>query len=237
MSAPRGRFVLDFAMSAEGAIERGWSYLGIADHSQWASYAGGLTPERIREQHEEIDGWNSARGKKLWLFKGIEADILPDGRVDYDEYGDEVLGSFDYVVASVHSGFAQDEAEQTARVKKALANPHVTFLGHPTGRLLLTRDSYRLDVAAVVQEAGRLGVGIEINGNPRRLELDWRWWGLARSLGVRAAINPDAHSPGGLDDVSFGLGVARKGGLGGEDVVNAWDRRRVQQYFARRRRS
>ncbi len=222
---------------AEAAIRRGWRYLGVADHSQAASYAGGLTPAAVRAQQAEIDDWNAHRGEELWIFKGIEADILSDGRVDYEEEGDEVLGSFDYVVASVHSGFGQDEAAQTARVLRALANPHVTFLGHPTGRLLLSREGIRLDVEAVIREAARLGVGIEINANPRRLELDWRWWGLARSLGVRAAINPDAHSPAGLGDVVYGLGVARKGGLRAGDVVNAWEIERVREYFARRKRA
>ncbi len=221
---------------ADAAIARGWVYLGIADHSQAASYAGGLTPEAIRAQHAEIDAWNSRHGTELQLFKGIEADILPDGRVDYEEYGDTVLGSFDYVVASVHSGFAQDVAEQTARVARALANPHVTFLGHPTGRLLLAREGLRLDLEAVIREAARQGVGIEINANPRRLELDWRWWPLARTLGVHAAINPDAHSSAGLGDVVYGLGVARKGGLGVADVVNAWERSEVRRYFERRKR-
>lgn len=221
---------------ADAAIARGWAYLGIADHSQAASYAGGLTPEAIRAQQAEIDAWNSRHGAELWVFKGIEADILPDGRIDYEDQGDEVLGSFDYVVASVHSGFGQGEAEQTARVARALANPHVTFLGHPTGRLLLSREGIRLDLEAVIREAARRGVGIEINANPRRLELDWRWWPRARALGVRAAINPDAHSPAGLGDVVFGVGVARKGGLTVADVVNAWELEEVQRYFERRKR-
>ncbi len=221
---------------ADAAIARGWAYLGIADHSQAASYAGGLTPAAVRAQHAEIDAWNARHGAELWVFKGIEADILPDGQVDYHEHGDEVLGSFDYVVASVHSGFGQGVEEQTARVARALADPHVTFLGHPTGRLLLSREGIRLDVRAVIQEAARLGVGIEINANPRRLELDWRWWPLARSLGVRAAINPDAHSPAGLGDVVYGVGVARKGGLSAADVVNAWELADVRRYFGRRKR-
>ena len=156
--------------------------------------------------------------------------------MDYEEYGDDVLGSFDYVVASVHSGFGQSESEQTERVQRALGNPHVTFLGHPTGRLLLSREGIRLDVRAVIEEAARQGAGIEINANPRRLELDWRWWPLARSLGVRTAINPDAHAPGGLGDVMYGVGVARKGGLTAADVVNAWGADEVGEYFARRKR-
>ncbi|HET9984739.1 MAG TPA: DNA polymerase/3'-5' exonuclease PolX [Longimicrobiales bacterium] len=220
---------------AGAARERGWRYLGIADHSQAAAYAGGLTPERIRAQHREIDQWNAERGGDLWLFKGIEADILPDGRLDYEDLGDAVLGSFDYVVGSVHSSFGQPEAEMTARVRRALGNPHLTFLGHPTGRLLLSRDSFRIDVPAILAAAAERGVAIEINANPRRLELDWRHWPAARRLGIRTAINPDAHTTAGLGDVEFGIGVARKGWLTAADVVNAWDVDEVKAFFGSRR--
>ncbi len=231
-SASDGKATLEEMAGA--ALDRGWAYLGIADHSQAASYAGGLTPAQVREQHAAIDAWNRKHGEELWLFKGIEADILSDGRVDYAGEDDDLLASFDYVVASIHSGFGQGEAEQTTRVRRALADPHVTFLGHPTGRLLLSRDGIRLDLAAVIEEAARQRVDIEINANPRRLELDWRWWRLAASLGVRTAINPDAHSPAGLGDVAYGVGVARKGGLGVAEVVNAWGLEEVRRYFGRR---
>ncbi|MFW6078268.1 MAG: PHP domain-containing protein, partial [Gemmatimonadota bacterium] len=220
---------------AEAAAERGWRYLGLADHSQAAAYAGGLSPEGIERQHEEIDAWNAERGDELWLFKGIEADILPDGRLDYDDLGDAVLGRFDYVVGSIHSSFGLSEAEQTKRVLRAMENPHLTFLGHPTGRILLSREGYAIDLDAVIEAAAERGVGIEINANPRRLDLDWRRWRRARALGVRTAINPDAHSVDGLDHVRWGVGVARKGWLGPDDVVNAWDLDAVRRHLAEAR--
>ncbi len=219
------------AAMAEGALARGWRYLGIADHSQAAGYAGGLSPERLREQQREIDAWNAERGDEIWLFKGVEADILMDGTVDYAEHGGDVLGSFDYVVASIHSGFRQDAATMTARVLRALDNPFVTFLGHPTGRLLLTREPYALDVHATIEKAAAMGKGIEINADPHRLDLDWRWWRAAKQAGVVAAIDPDAHSVAGLDNVHYGVGMARKGGLSTEEVVNSWELERVREHF------
>ncbi len=215
---------------AEAAIALGWRYLGIADHSRAAAYAGGLTPADVRRQQAEIDAWNAEHGERLWLFKGIEADILADGTLDFS--GDDgVLATFDYVVGSVHSSFGLSEADQTARVLRALENPHLTFLGHATGRLLLSRDGYALDIEAVLSKAAEEGVGIEINANPRRLELDWRHWRRARELGIRTAINPDAHSPAELENVEYGVGVARKGWLTPGDVVNAWTLEDVTSYF------
>ncbi|HEX6940933.1 MAG TPA: DNA polymerase/3'-5' exonuclease PolX [Longimicrobiales bacterium] len=220
---------------AEAARARGWRYLGIADHSRSAAYAGGLSADDIRRQHDEIDAWNAEHGASLWLFKGIEADILPDGRLDYEDGDEDVLARFDYVVGSVHSSFGLSEAEQTKRVVRALTNPHLTFLGHPTGRLLLARRGYAIDLDAVIDAAAAHGVGIEINANPWRLDLDWRYWRAAREKGVRTAINPDAHGTDGLDDVRYGVAVARKGWLGVEDVVNAWDLEAVKAYFRARR--
>ena len=202
------------AGDAEAALARGWRYLGIADHSRAAAYAGGLSPDDVRRQHEEIDAWNAERGHELWIFKGIEADILPDGRLDYADGDEEVLASMDYVVGSVHSSFGLSQAEQTERVLRALENPYLTFLGHPTGRLLLSRRGYAIDLDAVIDAAAERGVAIEINANPYRLDMDWRYWREARAKGVRTAINPDAHSIDGLDDVRYGVGVARKGWLG-----------------------
>ncbi|MGH7476179.1 MAG: DNA polymerase/3'-5' exonuclease PolX [Longimicrobiales bacterium] len=213
------------------AIERGWRYLGIADHSQYAGYASGLTAERVSEQHAAIDGWNERHGQRVWVFKGTEADILPDGSVDYAGEGSGVLERFDYVIASVHSSFRMSEAQMTDRVLRALQNPYVTFLGHPTGRLLLRREGFGLDVERVIEAAAAGGKGIEINSNPHRLELDWRYWRRARELGVRAAINPDAHSIRELDNVHYGVGVARKGWLQAADVVNAWELEEVREYF------
>ncbi len=218
---------------AEAARGRGWRYLGIADHSQAAAYAGGLSPDEVRRQHDEIDAWNAERGRELWLFKGIEADILTDGRLDYEDEGD-LLASFDYVVGSVHSSFGLSQADQTKRVLSALENPHLTFLGHPTGRLLLSRRGYAIDIDAVIEAAAVRGVGIEINANPWRLDMDWRYWRTAREKGVRTAINPDAHGTEGLDHVRYGIAVARKGWLTPDDVVNAWDLEAVKRHLRKR---
>ena len=220
---------------ARAALERGWRYLGIADHSQAAAYAGGLRLEDIVRQHEEIDAWNAEHGDRLWLFKGIEADILADGRLDYAALEGDVLGRFDFVVGSVHSAFGLSQAEMTERIVRATEDPRLTFLGHLTGRLLLERDGYPLDVEAVIEAAAERGVGIEINSHPARLDLDWRWWREASARGICAALNPDAHDTAGLDDVRYGVTVARKGWLGVQNVVNAWDVAEVKAYFGKRK--
>jgi DNA polymerase (family 10) len=220
------------AEMAEAAAARGWSYLGIADHSQNAGYAGGLTAADIRRQHAEIDAWNARHGRRIRLFKGVEADILADGSLDYaDEPG--VLESFDYVIGSVHSRFRMSRAEMTARVLRAVDDPRLTILGHPTGRLLLTREAYALDVAAVLERAAQRGVGVEINSDPHRLDLDWRHWPAAKARGVRAAINPDAHSAESLDYVRYGVVMARKGGLEAADVINTRTTGDVQRMLRR----
>lgn len=195
--------------------------------------------ERVREQHAEIDAWNRraaehARpdGGRFRIFKGIESDILPDGRLDYP---DDVLAGFDYVVGSVHSSFAMSEAEMTKRVLRAVRHPHLTMLGHPTGRLLLTRAGYPLDVERVIDAAAEHGVIIEINANPHRLDLDWRHLRYAAERGVLIAINPDAHSVDGLDDVIYGVNMARKGGLRAEQVLNTWTLDEVEAYLAGRK--
>jgi DNA polymerase (family X) len=222
------------AEMAQAALDRGWRYLGIADHSKNAGYAGGLTSDQIKRQHEEIDAWNDAHGKKLWLFKGIEADILTDGRVDYeDEPG--VLESFDYVVGSVHSSFNLPIDAMTARMIRAMQNPALTFLGHATGRLLLSRAGYRIDVEAVMATAAEQGVAIEINSDPHRLDLDWRHWRRGKQLGVRTAINPDAHSMRALGVVEYGVCMARKGWLEKSDVVNTWTLAAVKKFLRQRK--
>ncbi len=194
----------------------GYQYIGISDHSRSAFYANGLQEDRIREQHAAIDALRK-RVTGIAIFKGIEADILADGSMDYP---DEVLARFDFVIASVHSRFNLSEEEQTARVLRALSNPHVTMLGHPTGRLLLSREGYRIDMKRVIEAAGQHGKVIEINANPHRLDLDWRLCAYAKAQGVKVSINPDAHATDGLRDVPFGVNVARKGGLSPADVVN-----------------
>lgn len=220
----------------EGALALGWRYLGIADHSRNASYAGGLEPQQIRRQQREIQHWNVEHGDEMWLFSGIEADILQDGQLDYAAQGDdEVLDSFDHVVASVHSHFRMDGAAITRRVTRALADPRLTILGHATGRLLLGREGYPLDVPAVLEAAAHAGAAVEINADPHRLDLGWEHWPRGRELGVRCAINPDAHSVAGLNNVRFGVVMARRGGLTTADVVNSWPLDDVVAFLASRK--
>jgi DNA polymerase (family X) len=223
---------VSIAAMADAAHERGWSYIGITDHSQAAFYAGGLSRERVLEQHEEIDALNAARSD-VRILKGIEADILADGALDYD---DALLDRFDFVIGSVHSRFSMDRAAMTARVLRALDDPHLTILGHPTGRLLLSREPFAFDLDAVLEKAGALGVAIELNADPKRLDLDWRHIPQARRYGAMIEIGPDAHSPKGLDYMPIGVGIARKGGLGAGDVLNARSADDVL-HFARRRRA
>jgi DNA polymerase (family X) len=166
----------------------------------------------------------------LRIFKGTEVDILADGSLDYS---DPVLSSFDYVVAAIHSKFNMTEAEATKRVMKALKNKHVTFLGHPTGRLLLSRDGYPVNMVEVINAASDYGKGIEINSHPFRLDLDWRLVKHAKAKKVPIYINPDAHNTDGLLDVFYGVGIARKGWLEVNDVVNAWSRRKVEAFLSK----
>ncbi|HUQ45006.1 MAG TPA: PHP domain-containing protein [Gemmatimonadaceae bacterium] len=221
------------AAMADAARARGWEYIGITDHSQAAFYAGGLSGDQVLMQHDEIDALNAAAGDGFRILKGIEADILADGALDYD---DALLDRFDFVVGSVHSRFAMDERTMTERVLRALDDPHLTVLGHPTGRLLLSRDAYAIDMQAVLEHAAERGVAIEINADPHRLDLDWRLIPSARSLGATFEIGPDAHSPQGLDNMSFGVGIARKGSIGREEVLNARPASDVVS-FARARRA
>ena len=191
---------------AEAAKERGLSYLGIADHSRSAGYAGGLSIERVRQQWEAIDALNETFGDRFRLFKGIECDILTDGSLDYP---DEILSGFDYVVASVHSSFGQPIETMTDRIIRAVRHPMVTMLGHPSGRLLLRRDAYSVDLGKVIDAAAESNTMIEINANPHRLDLDAEHARRARHRGVLLVINPDAHATGGIDDLEYGIGVAR----------------------------
>ena len=202
---------------ARAAQARGWSYLGITDHSQSAFYAGGLSREQVRQQLGEIDELNATLDG-FRVLKGIEADILADGRLDYD---DALLDEFEFVVGSIHSRFSQDGPKITERVLRALDDPRLTILGHPSGRLLLAREPYALDVEAVLVKAKAVGAAVELNADPRRLDLDWRHLRRARELGVTVAIGPDAHSVNGLDNVKVGVGIARKAWLGAADVLNA----------------
>ena len=209
----------------------GYEYLGVTDHSQAAAYAGGLTPEDLSKQGDEIDEVNS-RLEGFRVLKGIEADILQDGRVDYE---DRVLAELDFVIGSIHSRFGLDKNQMTARMLSAMDNPYLTIIGHPTGRLLLSRDPYPIDLDAVIEKAAATGVALEINADPHRLDLDWRVLRQASKAGAAISIGADAHNVAGLSYVDYGVGMARKGWLGSADVLNA---RPVEQFmsFARKRR-
>ena len=201
---------------AEGARARGFGYIAVCDHSRTAAYAHGLSIERVLEQQEEIDALN-AQFDDFRILKGIESDILPDGSLDYP---DEVLASFDLVVASVHSMFNMSEADMTERMVKAIRNPHTTILGHPTGRLLLARDGYPVDVVRLIDEAVANDVAIEVNANPHRLDLDWRHLEYGMIRGARFSIGPDAHHVDELDYVDYGLYMVRKGGVTPDRLLN-----------------
>jgi DNA polymerase (family 10) len=209
--------VATIADLAQAARSRGWAYLGISDHSQSAFYAGGLSPADVARQHDEIDELNATLDD-FTILKGIEADIRPNGDLDYD---DATLDRFDYVIGSVHSQFKMSESEMTSRIVGALENPRLTILGHPTGRLLLAREPYAVDMDTVIEKAAETGVAIELNADPRRLDLDWRLCRRAKERGVTIEIGPDAHSVNGLDNVAIGVGIARKGWLEADDILNA----------------
>lgn len=209
----------------------GYEYLGISDHSQVAVYAGGLTVENIQRQHEEIDRLNEALAP-FKILKGIEADVLGDGQLDYT---DEVLARFDFVIASVHTGMKMNVQKATDRVLKAICNPYTTILAHLTNRLLLKREGFPVDHRAVIDACAVHGVIIEINGNPWRLELDWRWVDYALSKNVWISVNPDAHDQAGVSNMYYGVCVGRKGGLTAAQTFNALSRDEVVAYFERRK--
>jgi DNA polymerase (family 10) len=213
------------------AKERGWSYIGISDHSESAFYAGGLKRDKLARQHDEIDRLN-AQMKDFRILKGIEADILADGRLDYDA---ETLDRCDYVIGSIHSRFSMDGDAMTRRVLAAMDDPRLTILAHPTGRLLLSREAYAINVEAVLEKAADVGVAVELNADPHRLDLDWRYCRQAKELGVTIEIGPDAHSTAGLDNVHFGVGMARKAWLEPQEILNARSAAEVIA-FARKRR-
>jgi DNA polymerase (family 10) len=205
----------------------GLSYLGITDHSRSAFYARGLNRDEIMRQLEEIDRLNE-KYKDFRIFKGIESDILPDGELDYE---DKVLELFDFVIASVHSSFNLDKEKMTSRLIKAIKNKYTTMLGHPTGRILLARKEYELDMYAVIDAAKEYNKLIEINADPHRLDLDWRYLKYAKEKKVQVAINPDAHTARGLKNIAYGVDIARKGWLEPEDVINAKALQELIKYF------
>ena len=204
---------------ASAARDRGWEFFGVADHSPVASYANGLSADRLRDQGERIDRLNATQSE-LRVVKGLEADILPDGGLDIPEGCEEEL---DYVVASVHSAFRLAMEVQTDRLVRAVSHRACRVLGHPTGRLLLARPGYAVDLQRVLEACAEHGVAVEINASPYRLDLDWRWARRALELGIKLAVNPDAHSTAGLDDVRWGVAVARKAGATKNDLINCSD--------------
>ena len=204
------------AAMAQAAAELGLEWLGIADHSKSSFQANGLDVKRLEKQIEEIQVLNSKK-PKCTLLSGTECDILKGGKLDFP---DSLLKELDYVVASVHSGFTSDEKEMTDRILRAIENPHVTCLGHLTGRLLLEREAYPVNIPKILDAAAANGTWIELNANPWRLDLDWRWWHKARDLGILCCINPDAHKTSHLRFLDFGVTLARKGWLRAQDVVN-----------------
>lgn len=206
---------------AEACIARGYEYLGLTDHSRSAAYAGGLSIERVKQQWEEIDDLNSQfadKGIDFTILKGIEADILTDGRLDYP---DDLLEGFDLVIGSVHSGLDQPPEKMLNRLMEAAAHPHIHIIGHPTGRLLLRRDGTKADLNRLIGHAAKHKTAIEINANPRRLDLDWRYGRKARECGLMSAICPDAHDINGLDHMRYGIGIARKAGFTAAHILNA----------------
>ncbi len=212
--------------------ELGYEYLGITDHSKTAVYANGLQEFRVKQQQEEIDILN----KKLApfkIFKGIESDILTDGSLDYS---DEVLKSFDFIVASIHSGLNMDIEKATTRLIKAIENPYTTILGHMTGRILLRREGYPVDYKKIIDACADNKVIIEINSNPHRLDIDWRWVDYALDKGVLLSINPDAHEKVGYHDMKYGVYVGRKGGLTANMTFNSFSLEKVEEWFKEKRK-
>jgi len=228
-TASDGRNTLNEMVAAAQA--RGWDYLGIADHSKSSFQANGLNEERLQRQIDAIAALNASGQFKTHVFSGTECDILTDGRLDFD---DGLLARLDYVVASVHNVFSQDEATMTARIVRAIEHPRTTILGHLTGRLLLRREAYKVDVAKVIDAAIAHGVIIELNASPMRADMDWRHWRKAAERGLLCAITPDAHETTSLDYMRYGVLAARKGWLTREQVLNTRSLAEVQAYFRAR---
>jgi DNA polymerase (family 10) len=218
---------------AAAAQELGLEYLGISDHSVSSFQANGLDSVRLLEQVAQIRHLNASFDGDFRIFSGVECDILKDGSLDYP---DSILSELDYVVASVHSSFTLSQSEMTKRIIRAISNPYVTMLGHLTGRLLLSREGYAVDIPAILDAAAETGTIIELNCNPRRLDMDWRWWPLAKQKGVRCSINPDAHHTAHLQFLWNGIGTARKGWLTKKDVINTLPLSRIPEVLSAKRR-
>jgi len=210
----------------------GFSYAGISDHSKSAAYAGGLKDDEVNKYFEEIDNLNkNVSGFKL--FKGIESDILPDGSLDYSE---DILSKFDFIIAAIHSHFNLSEEQMTDRIIRAIENKFTTMIAHPTGRLLLARDPYKVDIIRIINAAAENDVDIELNSSPFRLDLDWRMCKYAKEKGVKIFINTDAHSIKSLSDYKFGINIARKGWLEKKDVPNTLSASEIEEYLKNKKR-
>jgi len=219
---------------ARACLDRGYEYLGISDHSQTAAYAGGLSVDEIKRQWEEIDRLNEAfaqEDKNFRIFKGIESDILSDGSLDYKA---DILKGFDFVIASVHNGLAMPRAKMMTRFRNAIEDPHTRIVGHPTGRLLLKRDGSDLDMNELIELAAEHNTAIEINANPWRLDLDWRHGNKAKETGLLSSINPDAHSVEGIDYITYGVRIARKGKFEKERILNTKNAKELAEWFEER---
>lgn len=212
-----------------GAKKLGYEYIGISDHSQSAFYAQGLKQPDLLAQEREVRELQQ-KHPEIRIFWGIESDILADGELDYEH---AVLKKFDFVIASVHSRFKMEREAMTDRILHAIRNPATRFLGHATGRILLGRAGYDLDMERVIDEAARHDVAIEINANPARLDIDWRWGPKLRASHTRVSINPDAHEVAGLEDTRYGIAMARKALLPASLVVNARGVREVEKWLKR----
>ncbi len=211
------------------AKKEGFSFAAVCDHSKSAFYANGLTEERIIQQKQEINSVISEFG--LHIFHGIESDILRNGSLDYDI---GFMSNFDFVVASIHSGFQMEQGEMTKRIIKAVENPHTDLLGHPTGRLLLSRDPYKANIKKIIDACAANKVAVEINANPHRLDLDWRLIYYAREKGCLFSINPDAHSIGDISYIKYGVMIGRKGGLRKNEVINFLEEKEFRKFLNRK---
>jgi DNA polymerase (family 10) len=220
---------------ADACIERGYEYLTMTDHSKTAAYAGGLTVDQVKQQWDEIDELNDEYSKKKFrIFKGIESDILADGSLDYP---DEILEGFDIVIASVHSGLEMEYDKMMTRFENAIKNSFTDMIGHPTGRLLLKRSESKMDLNKLIEMAAEEGVAIEINANPWRLDLDWRYGNKAKETGLLTSINPDAHTTEGIDNIRYGVMIARKAKFNPGRVLNTKSADEFAEWLRSRRES
>ena len=218
---------------AKACIDQGFEYLVISDHSKSAFYANGLSEDRLREQHRYIDELN-IRLTPFHIFKSVESDILNDGRLDYS---DSVLATFDLVIASVHSNLKMSEEKAMSRLLTAIQNPYTRILGHPTGRLLLSRAGYPINHKTLIDACAAHGVVIELNAHPRRLDMDWRWIRYALEKNVLISVDPDAHTIAGYHDVHYGVLTGQKGGLTADKNLSSFTLKQMTEFVSAKRKA